>query len=249
MSHLDAVQQHPTVAPLTNVQLTLDAVKRAQARFGGLPGILVLHGPSGWGKSTAAAYTAVQTGAYYVAMQSLWGRRDFLAAVAAEMGLVQTGSMAKLAAQIAEQLVTSKRPLIIDEADVLADRDQGAGVIKDLYESTVGVILLIGEEKLPQKLARHERLHGRVLEWIGAQPATVSDARALARIYCPGVEVADDLLTRLGQAAKGSVRRIAVNLDGIRREAEAMGWQKVDATLWGERAIYTGEAPARRIGV
>lgn len=238
---------NPTVAPLTNVSLTLQAVERAQNRSRGLPGIVVLHGPSGWGKSTAAAYTAAQTRAYYVAMQSLWTRRAFVEAVAREMGLSTQGTLPNLAGAVAEQLVLSGRPLIIDEADVLAERDGGAGVIKDLYESTMGTVLLIGEERLPQRLTRYERLHGRVLEWIGAQPASLADAQALTRIYAPGVQIGEDLLRELVKRAKGSVRRIAVNLDRIRVEARAMGWSTVDQALWGERAIYTGEPPARRI--
>lgn len=237
----------PSMAPLTNVSLTLEALERAAARSHGLPGIVVLHGPSGWGKSTAAAYAATQTRAYYVAMQSVWTRRSFLEAVAREMGLASTGTLPGLAASVAEQLVLSRRPLIIDEADVLAERDGGAGVIKDLYESTLGTILLVGEEKLPHKLTRYERLHGRVLEWVSAQPASLHDAAALTRIYCPGVRLGDDLLRELVQRARGSVRRIAVNLDRIRAEASSLGWTEVDRALWGERPIYTGEPPARRV--
>lgn len=241
------VASSPTVAPLTNVALTLQALQRAQARARGLPGIVVLHGPSGWGKSTAAAFAAVQTRAYYVQMQSIWTRRSFLEAVGREMGLAAAATLPGLAAQIAEQLVLSGRPLIIDEADVLAERDGGAGVIKDLYESTLGTVMLVGEERLPQKLTRFERLHGRVLDWVGAQPASLSDARALVRIYAPGLDLADDLLLELVARAKGSVRRIAVNLDRVRAEAKSLGWQHVDLPLWGSRAIYTGEPPARRM--
>ena len=238
---------NPTVAPLTNVALTLQALQRAQGRARGLPGIVVLHGPSGWGKSTAAAFAAVQTRAYYVQMQSIWTRRSFLEAVGREMGLAAAPTLPGLAGQIAEQLVMSGRPLIIDEADVLADSASGAGVIKDLYESTLGTVLLIGEEKLPHKLTRYERLHGRVLDWVGAQPASLGDARALTRIYAGGLDIADDLLAELVSRAKGSVRRIAVNLDRIRAEARSLGWQQVDLALWGARAIYTGEPPARRL--
>jgi hypothetical protein len=237
----------PTVAPLTNVALTLQAIERAQGRARGLPGIVCLHGPSGWGKSTAASYAANVTRAYYIAMQSVWTRRSFLEAVAREMGLGPAATLPSLAGQIAEQLVTSERPLIIDEADVLAERDGGAGIIKDLYESTLGTILLIGEERLPQKLLRYERLHGRVLEWVGAQPASLADAQALTRIYAPGLTIADDLLAAVAARAKGSARRIAVNLDRIRGEARALGWSSVTLDLWGARELYTGEPAARRV--
>jgi DNA transposition AAA+ family ATPase len=245
---LATVTGSPTVAPLTNVSLTMKALERALGRSRGLPGIVVLHGPSGWGKSTAAAYAAAQTRAYYVAMQSVWTRRAFLEAVAREMGLVHQGTtLAALAGQVSEQLVMSGRPLLIDEADVLAERDGGAGIIKDLYESTLGTLMLIGEEKLPHKLTRYERLHGRVLEWVGAQPASLADAQALVRIYAPGLVIGEDLLNHLARLAKGSVRRIAVNLDRIRAEAKSLGWHQVDLALWGTRAIYTGEPPARRL--
>ncbi len=245
---LATVTGSPTVAPLTNVSLTMKALERALGRSRGLPGIVVLHGPSGWGKSTAAAYAAAQTRAYYVAMQSVWTRRAFLEAVAREMGLVHQGTtLAALAGQVSEQLVMSGRPLLIDEADVLAERDGGAGIIKDLYESTLGTLMLIGEEKLPHKLTRYERLHGRVLEWVGAQPASLADAQALVRIYAPGLVIGEDLLNHLVRLAKGSVRRLAVNLDRIRAEAKSLGWQQVDLALWGARAIYTGEPPARRL--
>lgn len=246
---LATVTGSPTVAPLTNVSLTTKALDRAMRRALGLPGIVVLHGPSGWGKSTAAAYAAAQARAYYVSMQSVWTRRAFLEAVAQEMGLVHQGAtLAALAGQVSAQLVMSGRPLLIDEADVLAERDGGAGIIKDLYESTLGTLMLIGEEKLPHKLTRYERLHGRVLEWVGAQPASLADAQALVRIYAPGLVIGEDLLAHLVRLAKGSVRRIAVNLDRIRAEAKSLGWHQVDLALWGARAIYTGEPPARRIG-
>jgi len=236
----------PTVAPLTNVGLTLSALERARNRAQGLPGILVLHGPSGWGKSTAAAYAAVRLRAYYVSMQSVWTRRAFLQALCREMGLPPSGTIAEMAGACAEQLALSDRPLLIDEADVLAHRDGGAGLIKDLYESTLGTVLLIGEETLPQRMTRYERLHGRVLEWVSAQPATLSDARALTNIYCPGVQVADDLLEHFAAKARGSVRRVAVNLDRVRQEAAAQGWERCDRATWGERPVYAGEPPRRR---
>lgn len=244
---VNPANSHPTVAPLTNVALVLAALERAKTRARGLPGILVLHGPSGWGKSTAAAYAATRTRAYYVAMQSVWTRRSFLLACAREMGLAPRNTLPEIAEQISEQLALSERPLIIDEADVLAERDGGAGVIKDLYESTLGTLLLIGEERLPQRLQRWERLHGRVLEWIGAEAVTLADARALTRIYAPGISVADDLLATLVKRSKGSVRRVAVNLDGIRHEARKQGWGSVDAATWGDRPVYTGEPVARRV--
>jgi len=252
MTHMPVVPttvdaNHPTVAPLANVVSTFVALKSAQGRAQGLPGLVVLHGPSGWGKSTAAGYAAVQTRAYYVQCQTLWARSDFIAAICREMGLPIKGTVARMADAIAEQLTLSGRPLIVDEAHVLVERATGAGALKDLHDSTGGTILLIGEEMLPQSMTRYERLHGRVLEWVSAQPCSIKDAVALTRIYAPGVKIGEDLLRDLVTRAKGSVRRVAVNLDRIRGEAKKVGWVSVDKALWGELPLYTGEPPARRV--
>lgn len=245
-----SVNGTPTVAPLTNVGLAMAALERARNRSISLPGIVVLYGPSGWGKSTAAAYAASNQAmrAYYVEMNELWDKRDFLRHMALEVGVSPDGKISAIAEAVSKQLALSERPLIIDEAGVLMERAGGDGLVKGLYEMSKGAVMLVGEETLPARIARHERLHGRVLEWIGAQPATMADARALTRIYCPAVDVADDLLKVLAERAKGSIRRIVVNLDAIHQEARKVGWTRVDLAAWGQRPIYTGEAAARRVG-
>ncbi len=232
-----------TIAPLTNVGLCVSALERVMRRTLGLPGIVEFHGPSGYGKSTAAAHACTRLRAYYVAVQSNWTRKAFLLAVLRDMGIAPAKTMPEMVAQIAEQLTLSNRPLVIDEADLLVDKEGGANLIKDLYESSMGSIMLIGEELLPSKIKRWERLDGRVLDWVPAQPVTVADARLLTKIYANGIEVADDLLSLLVEKAEGSVRRVIVNLDNIREEAKKVGWQKVDRTTWGERPLFTGKAP------
>jgi len=185
--------------------------------------------------------------AYHVAVQSNWTRKAFLLAVLADMGIVPAKTMPEMVAQIAEQLSLSNRPLVIDEADLLVDKEGGANLIKDLYESSMGSIMLIGEELLPSKIKRWERLDGRVLDWVPAQPVTLADARLLTKIYANGTEVTDDLLALLVEKAAGSVRRVIVNLDNIREEAQKVGWSKVDRATWGARPLFTGEAPKRKL--
>ena len=239
-------EQIVTIAPLTNVGLCMSAVERAMRRTLGLPGIVEFHGPSGYGKSTAAVHVCTRLRAYYVAVQSNWTRKAFILNVLREMEIMPAKSLPDMVAQVSEQLSLSSRPLIIDEADLLLAREGGANLIKDLYESSMSTIMLIGEELLPNKIQRWERLHGRVLEWVPAQPVSLADARLLARIYAPGVQVADDLLAYLVDKAVGSVRRVIVNLDSVRDEAQKVGWETVDRAAWGDRPIYTGMPPKRR---
>lgn len=237
---------NPTTAPLTNVSLCYTAMGRAMDRPGHLPGMVCFYGPSGWGKSSAAAYTNNKLDTYYIQCQSSWTRKAFLLAILDDMGIAPDHTLYGMSGQVCEQLARSQRPLIIDELDHLVEKGS-VEIIRDIYEGSGAAILLIGEERLPEKLKRWERFHGRVLDWVQAQPADLEDARHLANLYCREVAIADDLLSAIHRASAGSARRICVNLERVSDEAKGLGLDAIDAKDWGSREFYTGEAPLRRV--
>jgi len=238
-----------TVAPLKNVKLCAAALDDAAGRAAHLPGMAVFYGPSGYGKSTAAAFAANRTRAYYVECRSTWTRRAVLLAMLHEMGIeaAKGGRIYEMADAVCEQLAKSGRPLIVDEMDHLVDKS-AVELIRDIYEGSGAAILLIGEERLPKKLEKWERFHGRILDFVPAQPADLEDARHLARLYCAGMTVQEDLLRKIHELAHGSARRICVNLEHARSAAAKAGLKSIGLAEWGDRVFYTGEAPVRRIG-
>jgi len=244
----EAIHNLPTVttAPITCVSLCLEAIYRATDRSQHLPGIVALYGPAGWGKSTAAAYAANKTRAYYVAAKSVWTRKAFMLAILKEMGIRPGKTLYELSDQVAEQLAISGKPLIIDEMDHLV-QNNGVELVRDIFESSGAPILIIGEEHLPNELKKFERFHSRVLVWQPVMPVTYEDAQHLARLYARDIEIKPDLLRRIHELANGSVRRVSVNIDMVREEALKMGAREMDLATWGDRELYTGEAPARRV--
>lgn len=234
-----------TIAPLYNVVLFSALVDRVMNRPMGLPGMATFHGPSGLGKSCCAIYAANKHRAYYVQVRSVWTRKHMLVSILNEMGIRPAGTIPEMMDQVGQQLSLSSRPLIIDEADYLLAKGM-IEVVRDIYESSQAAIVLIGEEGLPQSLKKFERVHGRMLDWQAAQPATENDARVLASLYCPAAQVDEDLLNRILESSGGSVRRICVNLDRVREYAASRNLRQVSlADYQGE--IFTGSpAGARR---
>lgn len=231
-------------APLANVGLTISALQGAMTRPAHLPGIVVLYGPSGLGKSTAAAVAAMQLSAYYVQAKSSWTRKAVYQSILKVMGVAAAKTVYDMEDQVAAQLAASGKPLIVDECDHLVQKSS-IEIIRDIYEASGAAILLIGEEHLPAGLARWERIHNRVLEWVPAQYATMTDARALRELYCDKVAVEDDLLTQIHQVSKGVARRICVNLERAQQVALGLGKKSMNLGEWGKRPLYTGEAPVR----
>lgn len=234
-----------SIAPLTNVGLLASAVERAVNRPPQLPGMVVFYGPSGYGKSMAAAYAANLHRAYYVECRDSWSRKALLFAILRDMGITPCKTIYEMTEQVAEQLALSGRPLIVDDVQYIVDKSV-AGILTDIYNASQGTLVLIGEERVPTGLKRFERIDNRVLDWVPAQPAGLSDARALARLYYPRLRVADELLQSIISAVRGCTRRLVVNLNRVASDAAAHGWEEVDMSLWGDREFWTGEPPVRR---
>lgn len=233
------------IAQIHNLSLVRTATERLAGRTAGLPGMAVLYGPAGYGKTTAALAIANENRAYFVQMRSAWGRKAVLEKILLEMGAKPHGTIPQMLDQVCEQLATSRRMLMIDEFDYCVKHDSMIELMRDIYEGSQATLLLLGEEMLPQKLKKWERFHSRILSWIPAQPVSLLDARALAPIYCPNVHVSDCMLELLVKRASGSVRRVSVNLASVYEAANLEGWDAVTRNTWGDRPIYTGEAPRR----
>lgn len=232
-------------ANIHNLDLVRIAAERLISRHAALPGIAELHGPSGTGKTTAALAVAHETRAYFVALRSAWSRKTLLEKILVEMSIKPAGTVPHMLDQVCAQLAASNRMLIIDEFDYATQRDSMVELVRDIYEGSQATLLIIGEEMLPQKLKKWERFHSRVLSWIPAQPVSLSDARALAPIYAPGVEIAECMLEHLVKLSAGSVRRVSVNLANIADAAATEGWVRVTLADWAKRPLYTGDAPRR----
>lgn len=236
-----------TIAPLRNVVLLDELVERLLNRDPNLPGFGCHHGPSGYGKSFATMYAANRHRAYHVEVKSVWTRKHLCLSILKDMGVQPGKTIPEMVDQIGEQLALSRRPLLIDEADYLVDKGL-IHTVKDIYESCHGSIVLIGEELLPGKLKQHERIHGRMFDWVPAEPGTIHDAKHLAKLYCRGVGVADDLMGALHHKSTGSVRRISINLARVHELAQGADLQEIDLATWESLGgiFFTGNAPERR---
>lgn len=235
----DKREKKTASAPLVNMRLMHQLMTQAVERPGHLPGLVSFSGPSGFGKSTAAAYVAAEFQASYIEVRSLWTKKTFLEELARLQGVSPTGTAANILKIVVEKLAVSGRPLIIDEFDHAIDRGL-IEIVRDIYELAGAAILIIGEEKLPLKLKKWERFDGRIAHCMQAMPADMDDARTLNKHYHPKVTVKDDLLERVAKLSRGSVRRIVINLEHIASFAKAEGMAAIDLAQWGNRQLYTG---------
>lgn len=236
-----------TFAGLTNVALALKLLDGLVKRPANQPGLGVFYGFSGLGKSTALSVAANKHRAVYVACKSYDTKKSLLTSITHEMGIEPgRATVPELVAMIADELMKSEKPLLLDDAHYMVDRKL-IELVKDLYETSGAAILLAAEERFPKQLKRWEQVDNRVLYWQPAEPCGLADARKLAQLYAPKSPFADDWLARCTSAVRGITRRVCVNIENARREAEETGHRgEITLKWWGERAFFTGDAPSRR---
>lgn len=234
-----------SVAPLANVARLLTLIDRLQNRAYGLPGMGTFFGRAGSGKTTAGVYATNKFDACHIEAKPFGGVKNLLIMIARELGLPPARTVPDLFEQVAGDLATSGRPLILDEADHLLT-EKMIETVRHLHDTSGVPVILMGEEGLPQKLARWERVHGRMLSWVGTEAATLQDVSHLTPIYAPGIEIAEPLKERLLAASRGSIRNVSTNLANLNEVAITKGLTRIGLSEWGSTGFHTGEAPMPR---
>lgn len=236
-----------SVAPLANASRLLALVDRCLNRAQGLPGMGTFYGRAGLGKTTAGICATNSMNAVHIEALPFGGVKTLLGMIVREMDIVPARTVPMMFEQAAEALARSGRPLIIDEADSIL-KDTLIETVRRLHDVTGVPLVLMGEELLPQKLTRWERVHGRMLSWVGAEPATAEDVVHLARIYAPGIVIDEDLQARVLLVSRGSIRIASTNLAYLREFAVTRGLDRIGLREWGATPLHSGVAPDRRYG-
>lgn len=233
-----------TLAMLKNVARCSTLMEQLRTRGADRPGFGVFYGHPGYGKTKSSIYVQNKSRAVLVEADDSWTKKTLLKNILIEAGVEPRGTIADMTNAVIVALGDEQRPLIIDEADKLADKGM-IELVRGIQDKSDAPILLIGEEKLPQKLQHSERLCDRVLAFVPAEPCDLADARALADLYYPKLAIADDLLDAIRRNSGGRARRIVENLWRVQEFARNAGLAEVDAGSYrGE--FYTGAVPQPR---
>lgn len=232
-------------APLSNIALLANAVERAMNRAPNLPGIVVMNGASGLGKTMASTYCSNKFAGIGIECRSFFSAKNLMEALLREAGIVAAHRLADMHDQLIQELRLSRKTIFIDEVDHIAET-KAMQIIRDIHDAAQCAVVLIGEENLPKKLVRTERFHNRVLVWQPASAASERDAQQLARFYAPGIEFEESFLKHLLKESKSIVRRICVNIDLVHEFCKTQGLKKIGLEEWGNRPFYTDQPPPRR---
>jgi DNA transposition AAA+ family ATPase len=237
-----------TTAIVKNISNLQEAFDAAMYRDSAVEGMVVVHGKTGAGKTTAITWLTTQLmnndiHPIWVEASPSWSLKSMLADICRACAVEPKGSSADLAAIVKEQMQMGK-PLFIDEVDHLFLPGQETTLrmieqIRSLYDFSKTPVVLIGMDKLERKLKTREQLYRRVFQWVEFKDLDRADIRILADALLD-VPVADDFLGLLIEKTGGRVGRIVLGLAQAERRAKGNKWPEINLDRWGDKPLNLG---------
>lgn len=237
------------ILPVQNVSRLREAGDALIKREPGLPGMGLIYGPTGYGKTTAVTWFINQCNGVFVRAMAIWSPKMMLQKIAFEMEIdVKGRNNGEMVEAIILRLAETGRPLFIDEADYIIESKRLTDTLRDIHDLSSSPVILIGMDGIEKRLKRNQQFTGRIAQWVRFEGVDFNDARLLADGLAE-VTIKDDLLTLLHKKASprgtagAEVRRLVVGLGKIEQYAKSRGITTISANEWTkETEFFIGQA-------
>jgi hypothetical protein len=227
-----------------NVQAFRQALWVLEDTERGQPGIGVVWGQAGRGKTLCAREYAVRTNAVYLRVMEDWTPRAMLAALCKELVGSEPYSTERCKRVACEALENQQKTVLVDEADRLP-----VGLIehwRDIHDVTGVPVVLIGEEHLFPTLAARRRLWSRVTQTVEFKSIMVEDI-ILFGLKAADLRIDPEAATRIAARSSGDFRLVWTDVQALEQMARAAGAKQADLRMVDSLSSRRlGPKPARK---
>lgn len=212
----------------------------------GAPGMALLDGPPGFGKTTSLTFCVTRMRGVYIRAMVTWSVTSMLQSLCRELDLPAHRHRQPMIDAAIQSLATDPRPVFIDEADYLFRQRGGEtamlDALRDVYDTAGVPVILVGMETLAQelrtpRLARFDRRMAR----IRMEGLSEADAQTVAEELCE-VPIDRDVVAGLHGETGGNIGRLVVALGQLERWSRTNGLP----TITLDRVEQNGPIPRLR---
>jgi len=205
-----------------------EAVSVVEDTVKGQPGLMVVWGKTGRGKSRCLEKYATDTPAIHYYINNELSPTAMLQDICYELNKMRPGAKARAKRIIVEEMDDNPKTLLIDEADKLCINC--IEHLRDIHDATGVPIVLVGEPQLYGKLHSRARLWGRVTRTVEFGPVELSDIVLLAMKAC-GLKIKPNAASGLRRRCKGDFRPLYHDLRDLEIRAKANDLTEIDIDL------------------
>lgn len=214
-------------AKTSNVNNFVIDMNRLQNREDGIPGMALLFGEPGLGKTRTTLWWCAQNDGVFIRTKKLMTGRWLLEEIVAELGEAPESRVSSLFRQCVAQLLEKPRTLFIDEVDYLTHDARIIETLRDIHDTTGTPVVFIGMGQADKKLLRFKHLYDRFSVILKFKELEISDVKSIAEQMCE-VKLAEDAVSYIYSEAK-RFRRVVVCLYKAEAIARANSLKEITA--------------------
>ncbi len=212
---------------------------------------MLVTGEAGYGKTATVQWWATQHDAVYLRGKAAINPNWLLRELVTELGQTPARSARALFTQALDSLARDPRPIVIDEVEHTLRDVRVLETVRDLSDLVELQVVLVGMEKVQQRIGRYLQIASRVAQVVKFKAATLKDVAVCCETVCE-VTVAEDLVAEIHRLTGGRMREIknaiatvenhakrnraaAISLDDVKGKALTHDWQARKPRLAGSR--------------
>ncbi|MCK5100797.1 MAG: AAA family ATPase [Desulfobacteraceae bacterium] len=215
--------------PTSRVTKFREAISVVADTKKGQPGLMLVWGQAGRGKTVCAKEYAVQTEkAAYVRVHENWTPRAMLARICQEINGMQPVRVEQAKQVIIEELDRTPGIILMDEADRLTVSN--VEHLRDIHDETGVPIILIGEPSIYARITARRRIWERVTRVVEFGPVNSEDVVIFGMKACD-LKIQGEAAQALVSNCEGSFRLLYHLMVELERKAKANKIKDIDLEI------------------
>ena len=164
-----------------NVKQLISMMNRLREREDGVPGMGLVYGEPGLGKTYAITWWAAQNDAILIRSANLMSARWLLEEMVEELGEIPYNKFSDIFNQVVSQLIKTPRTIIVDETDYLTIDSRAVETLRDIHDKTNVPIVLVGMTSANSRLKKFNHLYDRLSEIVKFEKFTKTDIKTIVQ--------------------------------------------------------------------
>lgn len=208
-----------------NVKRFITMMNNLQNRAEGVPGMALVYGEPGLGKTQTINWWAFKNNAILVRCTQLMSARWLLSEILEEMGEIYGYKISDCFKLVVRNLLVNPQIIIIDEVDYLAVDSRAVETLRDIHDKTNVPIVLVGMINAKSRLKKFNHLYDRLSEIIKFEKFSKTDIKTIVQ------ELSEVEMTEC------AIRYIYTNLNRFRQIVKVINKAEIIAKANGLNSI------------
>lgn len=212
-----------------NVKRFITMMNNLQNRAEGVPGMALVYGEPGLGKTQAINWWAFKNDAILVRCNQMMTARWLLKEIMDYMSEIKPYAISDLFNEVIRNLILNPKVLIVDEIDYLTMESKAVEILRDIHDKTNIPVVLVGMTSANSRLKRFSHLYDRLSEIVKFERFSKSDIKTIVKELSE-IEITDCAIKYI-YSNLNRFRQIVKVINKAETIAKANGLSSIDEIL------------------